>query len=119
MSDVPKRQQGYAGCAGLIAAFVAGAVVGSCVSNILTRIAVQQLARQKQYENERDAVAPTIAKDPAFRDVHVYEDSEGFAWVAGKVPTAADKKRLQDVVTRAIGERRATRQTSVEVEGTR
>jgi hypothetical protein len=107
MSDEPKRKQGYAGSFGLGVAFVVGAIVGGCAMTVLTAIGVQRSSRHKQYEHERDAVAPAIAKDPAFKHVEFDEESIGGIWITGEVLTTADKKRLQELVIRALGERRA------------
>jgi hypothetical protein len=112
MSDEPKKRQGY-GCFGLGVAFIAGALVGGCLSNVITRIAVQVVDSQKRHQDEREAVAPIIAKDPAFKDVQLREDSDGAIFIAGYVPTTADKKRLKELIARALGERGAERVTQV------
>jgi len=114
MSDEPKKRLGYAGCFGLGVAFVAGALVGGCVLNVLTKIAVVQLSRERQYEDERDAITPALAKDPVFKEVHVTQESEGGVWISGSVPTTADKIRLKELIIRALGERRAERVTHVD-----
>jgi hypothetical protein len=112
MSDEPGRQQG---CAGLAVAFLVGSVVGGCLSNVLTTFSVQGAFRHRQYEEERDAVVPAIAKDPAFKAVDVSEESSGGVYISGYVRTDADKKRLQAIVTRAIGEQRAARVMGISV----
>jgi hypothetical protein len=75
--------------------------------HVVTKIAVVETSRQKLYEDERDAVAPAIANDPAFKDVHVSQYTGGGVAITGYVPTEADKKRLHEMVARAISERRA------------
>jgi hypothetical protein len=107
ISDAVTKRLGLVGCLTLMGTFIAGALVGGCVSGFLTVVAIQGSSHDRRYEYERDAVAPVIAKDPAFKDVHVSEDSDptGGAYISGYVPTTADKKRLKDLVIRALGER--------------
>jgi uncharacterized protein (DUF2336 family) len=53
-------------------------------------------------------VAPAIANDPAFKDVHLSQvTGHGGVWITGNVPTIVDKNRLKELVTRMFGERRA------------
>jgi hypothetical protein len=115
MIDEPKQQHNFSGYSGAMAACIIGAVLGGCVSSILTRIGVEHMYGHKLYEDERNTVAPTIAKDPAFKGVDIGEDSEGGVWIVGYVPTTADKNRLKELVVRALGERRAERVTNVDV----
>jgi hypothetical protein len=84
MSDEPKKGAGRAGCFGLGMVFVLGAIVGGCAMTVLTLIGVQRNSRHEQYEHERDAVAPAIAKDPAFKHVEIGEESIGGIWITGK-----------------------------------
>jgi hypothetical protein len=117
MVDEPnKKREGCAGCFGYGVVFILGAIVGGCLSNGVTRIALNQLSRVKQYEDERDAVAPVLARDPAFKDVHIGELSVGGIWMTGSVPTTADKNRLKELVMRALGEPRATELVVTHVE---
>jgi hypothetical protein len=104
------------GCGGQIAILAVGFIMGCIVGLSIDGIGQLTSRRRAQFVEERDAVAPAIAKDPAFKDVHIDEDSEGFAQVAGKVPTADDKDRLQEAITRALGQRHAERSLHVTVE---
>jgi hypothetical protein len=113
MSDGAKKRPRYAVGFGLACAFLGGALVGGCLSHGLTGIAIQNISRHKQYEDERDEVAPAIAKDPAFKDIDICEYSGGGSRIVGSVPTTADKKRLQELVIRALGERGAERVVKV------
>ncbi len=102
--DAVTKRLSLVGCLALIGTFIAGVLVGGCVSILL--IATNG-SSYDNYVAERDAVAPVIANDPAFKDVHITEDSEppGGAYISGWVPTTADKKRLKELVIRALGER--------------
>jgi len=104
------------GCGGQIAILVVGFILGCIVGSFLEGIGQLTSRRHAQFVEERDAVAPAIAKDTAFKDVHIYEDSEGFAEVVGNVRTADDKNRLQESITRALGQRHAERSLHVTVE---
>ena len=101
MSDAVTKRLGLVGCLALIGTFIAGVFVGGCVSIFL----IATNSSCDKYVAERDAVAPVVANDPAFKDVHITEDSEppGGAYISGWVPTTADKKRLKELVIRALG----------------
>jgi hypothetical protein len=64
-------------------------------------------AYHRQYLEEREALAPVLAGDPAFAGVEIREFSGGGAYLSGEVPTAADLDRLRVKVEHAIGARRA------------
>ena len=59
-----------------------------------------------RYLEERDAVAPILAADPAFSAIEIHERSEGGIYFVGGV-AAADRARLRARVEQALGERRA------------
>jgi hypothetical protein len=108
MSDEPQRGQGW----GLILAALLGALFGGFICLLVGlwfgAWAIDTTLRHSRYVEERDAldaIVPPIAKDPAFKDVHITEESSGMAWISGYVPTTADKKRLKDLIIRALGER--------------
>ena len=103
MSDVGRLP----GWMALLAAFAAGIVVGGLAGHVLGEIATETRFERARIEEERKAVAPAIAEDPAFKNVTIGEDSGGSIWLIGTVPTTADKKRLKELVTRAIGRQRA------------
>jgi hypothetical protein len=64
-------------------------------------------AYHRQYLAESKTLAPTIAFDPAFKDVLVMEDTaHGGVFLTGWVSTSADKERLLKIVAREIGEPR-------------
>ncbi len=90
-------------------AFVAGCVGGWA----LGEIGGQGALHHAQYVQERDDVAPILAKDPAFKGVTIFEYSGGGSMLIGEVPTDADKTRLRSAVSKAIGERRAAQMVDV------
>jgi hypothetical protein len=51
-------------------------------------------------------VEPALQKDSAFKGIEIQEYSAGGIYLIGSVPTDADKKRLEEALTRAIGEAR-------------
>jgi hypothetical protein len=112
MSDAGRSQ----GCIALLSAFVAGIVVGGVAGHGLGQIVGETRLYRARIEEERKAVAPAIAGDPAFKNVEIGEDSSGSIWLIGTVPTTADKKRLKELVTRAIGSQRAELVTHVDAE---
>ncbi|HEV3304284.1 MAG TPA: hypothetical protein VG055_31835 [Planctomycetaceae bacterium] len=113
------RGLGSGGCVGLLVTFFAGVIIGGFAGIPVGVHWCQTSLRHEMYLDERDAVASATAKDPAFKMVQIYEEPHLGILLMGKVPTAADKKRLLEIVTRQIGERRAARQTRVEAEGER
>lgn len=80
-------------------AFGCGFIVGALVGTVD--------AYHRQYLEEREAFAPTIAADPAFAGIEIVQRSDGGIQLIGKVPTPEDLERLRDHVIRAIGETRA------------
>jgi hypothetical protein len=85
---------------GLLVAYGVGFVCGGLSGEIRTQ--------RRGWIEQRDAVVPVLASDPAFRDVRVvtYDDG-GWILLEGKVPTEHDKFRLMEAVSQAIGRRRA------------
>jgi hypothetical protein len=59
------------------------------------------------YLEERAAIAPVIASDPAFARVEVGERSNGGVELVGGVPTPRDLDRLRGLIVRRLGEHRA------------
>ena len=82
---------------------------GFCLSSgvIVGLLGGERGAYHRRYLQERAAVEPALAGDPAFAEVQVGERSDGGVYLLGEVPTPADMERLGAVVTHAIGERRA------------
>lgn len=108
MSDEPKKGQGSAVAIAAVLGALFGGFIGLVVGLYFGAWAIDTGLKHSQYVHERDAIdaiVPPIAKDPAFKDVHITEDSGGGVWISGYVPTTADKKRLNDLVIRALGER--------------
>jgi hypothetical protein len=93
--------------------------LGGIAGNLLGEIATQTRFYHARFEEQRDAIAPAIAGDPDFKNVTITEDSAGFAYLIGTVPTTADEKRLKEIVTRAIGRQLAERVMGVIVEDKR
>jgi hypothetical protein len=105
MSDAPCRPV-QTGCLwSILLAFVAF-VAGCCGGCLLGGIWGQHALQHRQYIEERDDVAPILAKDPAFKGVRIDEFSGGGIALEGHVPTEADKTRLRSAVSKALGDRR-------------
>lgn len=64
-------------------------------------------AYQRRYLEEREALTPVLAGDPAFAAVEIHKYSAGGVYLTGDVPNAADLGRLRSNVEQAIGARRA------------
>jgi hypothetical protein len=63
-------------------------------------------AYRLRYLEERAAIAPAIAADPAFARVEVGERSNGGVELVGEVPTTGDLDRLRELLVRRLGEHR-------------
>ena len=61
----------------------------------------------RQYLEERQLIAPLLARDAAFAGLDIHERSDGGVYLLGEVQTAADRNRLRDVVSLEIARRRA------------
>jgi hypothetical protein len=85
---------------GLLVAYGVGFLCGGLSGEIRTQ--------RRGWAEQRDAVAPILASDPAFSGVRVttYDDG-GWILLEGEVPTEGDKWRLMEAVSQAIGRRRA------------
>jgi hypothetical protein len=97
------------GYAALIIIFLMGAILGGVVGAAIGGIIGMRAMHHARNVEERDAVAPALKKDAAFKSVLIYEESGGEICLVGTVPTVADRTRLREVVTRLIGERRTGR----------
>lgn len=86
------------GC-GLLAGLIAGSVQ----------------ANQRRYHEEKEAIGPILAADPAFAGVELRPLSDGGIYLTGEVPAAADLERLENQVVRAVGEPRSRRVLAVSV----
>jgi hypothetical protein len=112
MSDEQKMTRGCAITAAVVGALFTGCLI-LAVGIWFGAWAMATSIWHERYIQERnalDAIVPPIAKDPAFKDVHITEESSGGAWISGYVPTTADKKRLRELVIRALGERHGENQ---------
>lgn len=78
-----------------------------CIGVGLGLLGGERGAYHRRFLEEREAVAPLLASDPAFAGVALHEYSAGGLYLLGEVPTAADLSRLQAGLIRALGERRA------------
>jgi hypothetical protein len=90
---------GRSGCIGAFFGIVFGGVAGLLIGGV----AADRNLYHKRYLEERSAFAPLIESDSAFKAVAINERSDGGIWVSGSVPTDADKKRRQELLTRSIG----------------
>jgi hypothetical protein len=98
------------GCGATIGVFgvggILGAVLGGAACGILVKLGDTTQHYHSRFLEERRAVEPALQKDPAFKGIEITEYSAGGIFLIGKVPTDADKKRLEEALTRAIGETR-------------
>jgi hypothetical protein len=101
------RLRGYGGALG---GFILGAFVGGMSCLIVCVIAFQREGEIARYIAEKEAVEPVLKADPAFNAVEIHEGGDG-TYLLGKVPTDADKKRLEESVTVALGKTRASLMT--------
>lgn len=86
-----------------------------CSGMALGLLLGEQGAYHRRSLEERAAVAPLLAGDPAFAGVELHDRSDGGVWLSGEVPTAEDLDRLRAGVARAVGERRARDAVGVSV----
>jgi hypothetical protein len=64
-------------------------------------------AYHRRFLEEREALAPALASDPAFERLEIHERSNGGVFLVGELKSAADFERLRDIAIRAVGESRA------------
>ncbi len=100
---------------GFLAGFVLAVVIGA-IGFWLSNPVGDQVAQRSQYELERDDVAPILAKDPAFKGVEIGRYYTGGIVLMGHVPTETDLTRLRSAVSKALGDRLASRVIGVQVE---
>jgi hypothetical protein len=83
--------------------------LGLCLGTgvVLGLLGGERDAYHRRFLEEREAIAPLLAGDPAFAGVEVGEYSGGGVHLSGEVPTAEDLGPLRAGVARAVGERRA------------
>jgi len=84
-------------------------VLGFCLSSgvVVGRLLGEGGAYHRRYLEEREALAPALAADPAFAGVEIREQSKGGMYLRGDVSTPADLERLRGITVRAVGEARA------------
>ena len=87
----------------LFCAFVLGAIYGELG------------AYHRRYLEEREAIAPALAKDPSFTNVEIKKLSSGGVFLIGVVPTPQDLERLQAAVARVLGEKRSKEVVNTQV----
>ena len=102
------RLQGYGGALG---GLIIGAFVGGMACFIVCVIVFQRSREIAQYTQEKEAVEPVLKADPAFKAIEIHEGSGDGTYLLGKVPTDADKKRLEEAVAIALGKTRASLMT--------
>lgn len=83
-------------------------ILGFCTTCgvIVGLLGGEQGAYHRRFLEEREALAPVLADNPAFAAVEIREKSDGGAYLSGEVPTAENLARLRSRVEQAIGERR-------------
>ncbi len=106
MSEAHRPAQ--TGCLSSILLMFVGFLAGCVGGCILGGISGQHALYHAQYVQERDDIAPILAKDPAFKSVRIDEYSGGGIVLEGRVQTEADKTRLRSLVSKALGDRRAS-----------
>lgn len=60
----------------------------------------------RSYLLERRIMAPLLQQDPSFANLEISEVSSGGINLSGTVPTAVDKQRLGDLISKNLGEHR-------------
>jgi hypothetical protein len=87
---------------------VLGLTFACGISYVAGRISGEVGAQHQQWEQQKQAVAPILAQDPAFANVEIlpYHDG-GWILLGGDVQTDFDKARLMREVTQAIGQKKA------------
>ncbi len=103
MSDVEKRS-GF-GCVTLLAVYLSGAVPGALLGFFLGGIHAGDKHQRSRFGEKAKAIEAAIQNDPDFKTLRIglaspYEEPH----LHGAVPTEASKKRLHEVLTRAVGE---------------
>jgi hypothetical protein len=97
---------GYIGCAAILGTFL-GIAAGGAVGFGFGRLYSYGEAMKQKYREEREALEPIVANDPAFAEVNLYQRSSGGYDLIGVVPKQADRDRQRERVVRAFGEKRA------------
>ena len=109
-ADPPEPQPTWQSTARRVLLALGGLLVlGFCTgSGVFAWVLIRTTeAYHSRYLEERDALAPVLAGDPAFAGVEVHEYSGGGVYLSGEVPTAADLGRLKGHVEQAVGADRA------------
>lgn len=94
------EEQRSVGCGELLFAVVVTFAVG-CFCGALWNSSRTQ---HRQYEKERNLIAPVLASDPAFARVKIHENSAGGAFLEGPVPSAKDLGQLRAKLIQVLGE---------------
>lgn len=92
-----------------------GSVLSSPLAFVVGALLGEQGAYARRFEEERAALAPAVANDPAFAGVEIDRYSAGGADLYGTVETEEDLIRLRAAFVNAIGEARAREHFRVEV----
>lgn len=90
----------------LVSGLLAGMAV-SCAGGCALGTALGDLwGKHRRFAEQAEAVKPVLSADPAFKAVHVEDGHSGTGRLLlyGHVPTQADLDRLQDRLTRVLGE---------------
>lgn len=87
---------------------LAAMVVGAAVGFVAGALVGEDGAYRRHCDEQREAIRQALAGDPAFAQVEVSPSCDG-GWVIleGRVRAGRDWVRLQELVTRALGQRRA------------
>jgi hypothetical protein len=101
------------GRAATIGVFLAGVLLGAALGGAGAFMLGQAMGMAESlgnrfFENSR-VIEPTLQKDPAFKALEITVGSDAELCLKGNVATASDKQRLQEIVTRAIGESSANK----------
>lgn len=93
---------GYIGCAAILST-----VLGGAIGFGFGLLYAEGQAKMQKYLDEREAVEPIIASDPAFRELKTLARSIGGIELIGTVPQQADHERLRNRLVQLFGEKRA------------
>jgi hypothetical protein len=87
---------------------LAAMAIGGCVGFVAGALTGENGAYRRHCEEQREAIRQVLAGDAAFAQLEVSTTCDG-GWVIlhGRVRGGPDWVRLQELVTRALGQKRA------------
>lgn len=83
-----------------------GGTVFLAIAAVIGIVAKERWTYHQRYLYESRIVAPILQQDPSFANLEISEVSNGGINLSGTVPTAVDKQRLGDLISKNLGEHR-------------